>query len=195
MIGGASLLACAVLGIAARPLVAEADVLRPPGAVGESDFVARCIRCSRCITACPTQVLEPMGIEEGLAQAKTPRLNYANNLCTFCDACHQACPTDAIGPVDPCEPSEGRIGVGYVHQDRCLAFIETGSCGICVDACPYGALSFDDLRRPVVDTTHCNGCGECVRICPANVLRSFSGGATRGIEVITEKSFGMMTGT
>ncbi|MFR1166695.1 MAG: 4Fe-4S binding protein [Adlercreutzia equolifaciens] len=35
-----------------------------------------------------------------------------------------------------------------------------------------GALH-DDERHPVVDAAKCNGCGECERICPANVLTSF----------------------
>lgn len=189
LIGGASLLACAVAGIALKPLVAEANVLRPPGALPEPEFMARCIKCDRCISVCPTNILEPMGVEEGFVQVRTPKINYADNLCTFCDECHKVCPTDAIGLIDPYRPDKGRIGVAVVREDRCLAFLEVGSCGICIDACPYDALNFDSARRPVVDTAKCNGCGECVRICPANILRSFGGGSVRGIEVVTAKSF------
>lgn len=189
-------MACALLGTAARPLVANAavDVLRPPGAVAEDEFIARCIRCQRCVTTCPTQVLEPMGIEEGIIHIKTPKLNFSSNLCTFCDECRQVCPTRAIGVVDPSAPLLGRIGVAVVQEDRCLALLESGSCGVCVDACPYEALSFDSERRPVVESTLCNGCGECVHICPANILRSFGGGTLRGIEVVTEKHFDELRG-
>ena len=62
VIGGATLLASAIVGAGVRPFVAEADVLRPPGAVPESEFMARCIKCARCIDVCPTDVLEPLGI-------------------------------------------------------------------------------------------------------------------------------------
>ncbi|MGN0073507.1 MAG: 4Fe-4S binding protein [Coriobacteriales bacterium] len=62
-----------------------------------------------------------------------------------------------------------------------------GACGVCVDACPYGALSFDAQRRPVVDAALCNGCGACEAVCPAGVLTSFSGSGYRGIEVVTEQ--------
>ena len=189
VIGGAALVASVVVGAGVRPLVAEADVLRPPGALPEDEFMARCIKCARCIDVCPTDVLEPLGIERGPLQARTPMLSFANDSCTFCDKCREVCPTAAIGEVDPYAPDRGRIGAAILHEDRCLAFLETNSCGICVDACPYEALSFDAGRRPVVDAAKCNGCGECVKICPANVFTSFSGGKARGIEVVTEKTF------
>lgn len=189
VIGSAALVASVVVGAGVRPFVAEADVLRPPGALPEDEFMARCIKCARCIDVCPTDVLEPLGIERGLLQARTPQLSFANDSCTFCDKCREVCPTAAIGEVDPFAPDRGRIGAAILHEDRCLAFLETDSCGICVDACPYEALSFDAGRRPVVEEAKCNGCGECVKICPANVLTSFSGGKARGIEVVTEKTF------
>lgn len=188
VIGGATLVASVVVGAGIRPLVAQANVLRPPGSVPESEFMARCIKCERCISVCPTGVLEPLNIEGGLLQARTPVLNFTNNSCTFCDKCREVCPTAAIGAVDPYAPDQGRIGAAILHEDRCLAFLETNSCGLCVEACAYEALSFDAGRRPVVDTTACNGCGECVKICPANVFTSFGGGKARGIEVVTNKT-------
>ena len=143
VIGGAALVASVVVGAGVRPFVAEADVLRPPGALPEDEFMARCIKCARCIDVCPTDVLEPLGIERGPLQARTPMLSFANDSCTFCDKCREVCPTAAIGEVDPYAPDRGRIGAAILHEDRCLAFLETNSCGICVDACPYEALSFD----------------------------------------------------
>lgn len=187
VIGAAALVAGVASGAAARPFAAYADVLRPPGSLDESDFAARCIRCERCISVCPTDVLYPLGIEQGIVSVRTPALDFTDGSCTFCDECRKVCPTGAVGLVDAWKPQEGRIGQAVVWEDRCLAFLTLNSCGVCVDACPYEALSFDAQRRPVVDGTRCNGCGECVRVCPANVLTSFSGGSTRGIEVVTEK--------
>lgn len=195
VIGGAALFASVVTGVGVRPFVAEADLLRPPGSLPESEFMARCIKCERCVSVCPTNVLEPAGIEVGLLQARTPQLNFANDSCTFCDKCREVCPTAAIGPVDPWTPDQGRIGAAILHEDRCLAFLETNSCGICVEACPYEALSFDAGRCPVVDEKKCNGCGACVKICPANVFTSFSGGKGRGIEVVAKKVFQTRKGT
>jgi ferredoxin-type protein NapG len=195
LIGGVALGASIALGIGLKSSVSDADVLRPPGSLAEGEFIARCIKCERCISICPTNILEPMGIEEGFVEVRSPRITFANNLCTFCDKCRSVCPTSAIGNVDPWNPREGRIGIAVVHPDRCIAFLEANSCGVCVEACPYEALSFDFDRRPLVDESKCNGCGECVRICPANVLLSFTGGSTRGIEVFTEKSFEKMKDT
>lgn len=188
VMGGIAVAAGLATGAVVRPGVACANVLRPPGALAEADFMARCIKCERCVSVCPTNIVEPLGIEAGMLQARTPVLNFSSGCCTFCDECRAVCPTGAIGAVDPYAPDRGRIGEAVVRVDRCLAFIQEGSCGVCVDACPYDAISFDSARRPVVDSKKCNGCGECVRICPANVLTSFGGGASRGIEVVTEKT-------
>jgi ferredoxin-type protein NapG len=187
--GACTVLVGALLGSTGKAFAVEADTLRPPGALTESEFIARCNRCERCISVCPTDIIRPMTIEEGVVSVRTPELTFASGSCIFCDKCRQVCPTQAIGTIDPLNPAAGRIGVAVVHEDLCLAFLEPGSCGICKDACPYGAISFDGERRPVVDASKCNGCGECERICPANVYTSFSGGQTRGVEVMTEKDF------
>lgn len=189
LIGGVAVAAGVALGALSRPLVAEADVLRPPGSLPEGDFMARCIRCERCISVCPTDVVAPLAIEQGVLGVRTPYLAFAGNRCTFCDECRQVCPTGAIGSVDPLNPAAGRIGVAVVDAERCVAFDQVGTCGICVDACEYEALSYDDERHPVVDAAKCNGCGECEHICPANVLTSFGGGYRRGINVVAEKAF------
>lgn len=196
VVGGVALAASAAVGagVGIGAKAAQADVLRPPGSLPEDEFMARCIKCERCISVCPENVLRPMGIEGGFLRARTPELTYASGSCTFCDKCREVCPTAAIGSMDAETPEVGWIGIAVLHEDRCLAFPETGSCGICVDACPYEALSFDEKRQPVVDVSKCNGCGECVRICPANKLTSFSGGTTRGIEVVTKKAYSAMGG-
>lgn len=189
LIGGAAVAAGVLCGAAALPLAAQADVLRPPGSLPEDEFMARCIRCERCISVCPTDVLAPLTVEQGVLAVRTPFVTFAADSCTFCDECRKVCPTAAIGTVDPYRPALGRIGVAVVEPDRCVAFDQAGTCGVCVDACPYEALSFDEGRRPVVEAEKCNGCGECVKICPANVLTSFSGGSQRGINVLTEKQY------
>jgi ferredoxin len=59
---------------------------------------------------------------------------------------------------------------GYVSQlNRNLC---TG-CGICVDSCPFKALSLDKLTDKltiVIDWQKCMGCGVCVSKCPNQAL-------------------------
>ena len=88
-------------------------------------------------------------------------------------------PTGAIRDVDA---KANRIGLAVIDPQRCIAWI-SGSCRVCVDACPYEALSADASGRPIVDSTRCNGCGICEYRCPSNTYRSFAGGTQRGINV------------
>ena len=53
---------------------------------------------------------------------------------------------------------------GYVAQ---LDEILCTGCGICVDACPFNALSIND-QISIMDTEKCMGCGICEVVCPNN---------------------------
>ena len=51
--------------------------------------------------------------------------------------------------------------VSHVNERRC------SGCGLCVEACPYGARIFDEERMlAVVKEALCQGCGVCTSICP-----------------------------
>ena len=52
--------------------------------------------------------------------------------------------------------------VAKVNADDCVA------CGLCVDACPQGAIKVDDVA--VVDPELCIDCGACVEECPNGAL-------------------------
>lgn len=187
--GAAALVAGITVGCGGRAAGAAASqeaILRPPGAVGEELFRSLCVKCERCTSVCPEGVIQPLAIEGGVIDARGPELSFKDGCCTFCDLCRQVCPTAAIREVDPALPAMGRIGCATIHSDACLAYCDLGACGVCVEACPYGALSFDSQRRPVVDASRCNGCGACEAVCPAGVLTRFSGTSYRGIEVVTE---------
>ncbi len=44
------------------------------------------------------------------------------------------------------------------------------SCGVCIDACPQGALYFDSDNFIIIDREKCTACGECAAVCPEGAL-------------------------
>jgi formate hydrogenlyase subunit 6/NADH:ubiquinone oxidoreductase subunit I len=52
--------------------------------------------------------------------------------------------------------------VNQVDEEACVA------CGLCVESCPFDALSVDDVAR--VDGVRCVGCGVCTLVCPEEAL-------------------------
>lgn len=169
----------AMIGIGALAASGERrPFLRPPGGQHESSFLSKCLRCDRCRSACPTAAIGVVHVEESLLAARTPAMKYRLGFCDFCGRCVEVCPTRALAPFD----IRGvKIGIAEV-TDHCLA-LNGGGCTVCGGECPYDAIGFDSEKRPVIDPSRCNGCGVCEKVCPALVLRSYSGGTVRGVVV------------
>lgn len=56
---------------------------------------------------------------------------------------------------------------GYA-EERCTL------CGLCVENCPQGALSFDEAGKNVLtDREKCVNCFKCVKICPSGAMKSY----------------------
>jgi polyferredoxin len=146
-----------VAGLAAVPLARlgsatgqnwQAGNIRPPGAVAEEEFLARCIKCGECMRVCPTNVLQPAGFAGGWEGLWTPVLNnrIGTSGCQLnCIACGHACPTGAIRPLTLDEKhgagefeSAGpvRIGLAFVDQGRCLPWAMAKPCIVCEENCP-----------------------------------------------------------
>src|ERR1035438_9152048 len=72
-------------------------LIRPPAALDEKQFLARCIRCGECMKVCPNNALHPAFTEAGWEGIWTPvlvpRVGYCEPSCTLCG---QVCPTGAI---------------------------------------------------------------------------------------------------
>lgn len=44
------------------------------------------------------------------------------------------------------------------------------SCGLCIDACKFGAISLNEYGVAEVDEEKCVGCGMCAKACPQNLI-------------------------
>lgn len=137
-------------------------VHRPPGAVAEADFLARCTRCGECLQACPHQaiVLAPARLR---TVAGTPVIDAVVAPCRMCDdtPCAQVCEPYVLSFEAPLT-----MGTARLERLDCLAW-QGAECSDCVEHCPVpGALTLED-GRPEVHRQTCTGCGVCLHVCPA----------------------------
>lgn len=182
VLAGCALIAANVaVGGAVSAFAGESTPLRPPSAQDEGRVHATCLTCNRCQSACPQSCIRTGLLEDGVLNWRTPIMDFHRGLCDFCGRCAEVCPTTTISGMDP---ARDRIGIAEIDRERCIAWAAGSSCLVCVDACPYDAISVDGSGRPVCDASRCNGCGACEYRCPANSYRSFAGGTLRGVNVV-----------
>jgi len=154
-------------------------IVRPPGSRNEQELLERCIRCTRCADACPTQCILLFGPEAGALHG-TPYIITADRACTMCLLCGEACPTEAIDAITRRE--QVAMGVAVVDERLCVSHNGTGVCGACHTACPLRNIAItQNLRNaPVVHPEHCTGCGMCEELC---IVRD-----RRAIQVVTGRN-------
>ncbi|MEN6437254.1 MAG: 4Fe-4S dicluster domain-containing protein [Syntrophobacter sp.] len=137
------------------------NLVRPPGALDESDFLASCSRCLRCLDACAPMAINTASIFSGVANLGTPVLETSK--CILCMECIRTCPTGALGKIPK---EEIYLGTAVIVKDVCLAWKKTRRCKECEKACKPEAIVMEEGRFPVVLPEKCNGCGICMRRCP-----------------------------
>ncbi len=149
----------------------DVDIIRPPGALPEPEFLATCVRCGECIKACPTNTLQADGLTRGLHGFWAPRHQMRLGACEQdCNLCGQVCPTAAIRNIPLEEKKFARIGTAVIFKNHCIAWEGDKACLVCDEVCPYNAIIFQSRgkrgRHPVVVESRCNGCGFCENKCP-----------------------------
>jgi len=184
-------------GVATLPLLrsgasrvggGDALLIRPPGSLEETDFLARCIRCGECMKVCPNNALHPAWAEAGVEELWTPvvvpRIGYCEPTCTLCG---QVCPTGAIRNFTEREKAwlatdakPIRLGTAFYDRGRCLPWSMATECIVCEEWCPTSpkaiylvpaevidsAGAAQHVRQPWVDPGLCVGCGACEFACP-----------------------------
>jgi ferredoxin-type protein NapG len=166
------------LGIYARRAASlPAQVIRPPGALPEADFLGACIRCGLCVRDCPYEILSLARIGDDIATG-TPYFIARSGPCEMCEdiPCVAACPTNALDH-GLSDIEEARMGLAVISdQESCIAF-QGLRCEVCYNVCPIRgrAITIDmqhnprsgkhALFIPVIHSDACTGCGLCERAC------------------------------
>lgn len=125
-----------------------------------------CTGCLSCEAAC---ALARSGAQDRRESALRVALDpfggaHSHIFCRHCDdaPCASVCPTGALA-------RDAATGALVIGEESCLR------CGLCADACPFGAIALRGERIP----SKCDLCGgqpRCVAACAFGVLRYLGDG-------------------
>jgi Fe-S-cluster-containing dehydrogenase component len=139
----------------------------------------RCVACYTCEVACKQEHGLPVNsnwikISRHPVVVRNDRLvrEYSMLRCLHCDhpECAAACPEDAI--------SKTPAGIVLINEEAC------SGCRLCVDACPFHAMGFDEQNQIAAKCSMCVHLLErgaepsCVKHCPTKALELEAGSPT-----------------
>ena len=127
--------------------------------------IGLCTGCRMCEVACSAGHFG--AVSPALARIRVAKLDEIGiDLAIACLGCLERpcleCPTEAL--------SVGASGEIALDSDYC------DGCGLCVEACPVGAVGFFDGQPLFCDL--CDGDPTCVGICPTGALSDPAGKET-----------------
>ncbi|MHC1708733.1 MAG: 4Fe-4S binding protein [Bacteroidales bacterium] len=142
-----------------------------PGSLGRDHFTEHCTACHLCVNHCPTQVLQPSGLEISIGSMFQPVMDFSVKYCLYeCNVCTLVCPTGAILPLSMEEKKRVQPGRSRFIEHLCVVVTKGTLCGACSEHCPTKACDMvpykDNLTIPEVDVSICVGCGACEHVCP-----------------------------
>ncbi len=149
----------------------------PPGSLSIKHFMDTCTACHLCVSACPSQVLQPSVFEFGIMGYMLPFMDYNTNYCTFeCVICSEVCPTGAILSLTLEAKKTVQTGKVNLILDNCVVKTDRTACGSCSEHCPTQAVRMvpylGELTIPEIRPEICVGCGACEYACPTRPFKA-----------------------
>jgi ferredoxin len=169
----------------------------------------RCTGCGKCVKECPKQTLRllPRNKLVYLACASHDKGRAVKDVCkvgcTACGLCAKVCPVGALkleanlpvmelagavragsstGASEPGTAASGGTTDSVHPSHGCI------DCGICVHKCPTDSFLDRAPGRPKASINpRCNGCAECVKVCPFKAILGEPGQQHR---VLSDKCIG-----
>lgn len=142
------------------------DMIRELEEVGLS--TGACGPRARVIVACQGSSICPYGIcTKEMARKLDERIYGRSDLphkfkISIC-GCSNAC-------TKPQENDVGFMGMTQPVFDEVEGICTT--CGLCAEACRFGAITFDDEGKPIINLSKCISDGRCIRSCPTGAIRT-----------------------
>lgn len=122
----------------------------------------KCNNCGDCETACiksHTSLCSP-----GLSCIRILKDTDDDDFffpvaCRQCESppCLQTCPKEAIY-------RDKELDLVLIDRQKCVG------CGMCVSACPFGAMKLDKLKAKSYKCDLCGGDPECVKVCEPKAI-------------------------
>lgn len=148
----------------------SSNAVSPPGSHSITHFTSRCTACHLCVSACPTQVIQPSLLEYGVGGILQVKMDFRSGFCNYdCTVCGEICPSGAILALDREQKHKTQIGRVMLLENICVVFAEGTDCGACAEHCPTKAvhmIPYGELMAPEIDPDICVGCGACEYACP-----------------------------
>ena len=139
--------------------------IRPPWSINELEFTNECTRCYKCAESCPSNLIVK-------GAGGYPEITFLRKGCDYCQACVQSCPEDALN-LDELNKTLPWKQYALINED---CFSKRGIvCRSCGEVCESRAIEFKLVvggnSQLLLDTSVCDGCGECVHVCPAQAIK------------------------
>ncbi|MCK5696295.1 MAG: 4Fe-4S dicluster domain-containing protein [Desulfobacula sp.] len=122
----------------------------------------KCNNCGDCETACittRTSLISPGLSCIRILKSREDEDFFFPIACKQCEnpPCLATCPKEAIY-------HDAELNRVLIDRQKCVG------CGMCVSACPFGAMKLDKLKAKSYKCDLCGGDPECVKVCEPKAI-------------------------